>query len=204
MPLGGHARSREYSEAADFLGGGSREPGELAAGRQSGPAFGAWFYAFPERLPAKRDEASLYNAMRCVQALMLARHDHAGAGNNSTMAEGVPKMTEIHRGFSREATSVAADDPNAIQSGRAKAGTGPRLSASNAALCLAVATTVVLLQGFAGDPCERPRPRGEDGSTQRVHGHRPAAARRFASMDAEECGGVTTRPLTFDRGRACS
>ncbi len=200
---GWHARSREYSESPDFLGGaglGNRVPW-LRADDLDLPSE-HWFYAFPDRRPGQKGmKPSLYNFDAVAyESLMLGAFTiMQGPENNFCAEEGVPKMTEIHLGFSRDGFHWSRPDDRTpfIPGGRA-AGTWDRAYLhSNAALCLVMGDELwFYYTGFAGGPWPD-HPKGDMYANASMG---IATLRRdgFASMDAGTDGGqLTTRPLTF-------
>lgn len=207
---GWHARSREYSESADFLGGAdlANRVNWLRADSLDLPSE-HWFYAFPERRPGEKGmKPSLYNFDAVAyESLMLGAFTlMQGPENNFDMAEGVPKMTEIHLGFSRDGYHWSRpDDRTPFIPGGRKAGTWDRAYLhSNAALCLVVGDELwFYYTGFAGDPSRKAETSAAKNGMYANASMGIARLRRdgFASMDAgAEVGVLTTRPLTFDRG----
>jgi hypothetical protein len=207
---GWHARSREYSEAADFLGGAdlANRVNWLRTDAQDLPDE-HFFYAFPERRPGvKGMKPSLYNFDAVAyESLMLGAFTiMQGPENNFCMEEGVPKMTEIHLGFSRDGFHWSRpDDRTPFIPGGRKAGTWDRAYLhSNAALCLVVGDELwFYYTGFAGDPSRKHEDSAAKNGMYANASMGIARLRRdgFASMDADAGGGtLTTRPLTFGRG----
>lgn len=207
---GWHARSREYSEAENFLGGATlaNRVKWLRADNLDLPG-DHWFYAFPERRPERKgDKPVLYNFDAVAyESLMLGAFTiMQGPENNFCMAEGVPKMTELHLGFSRDGYhwSRPNDRTPFIPAGRA-AGTWDRAYLhSNAALCLVMGDELwFYYTGFAGDPerCHETSPAKNGMYANAAMGIARLRRDGFASMDAGDgIGTLTTRPLMFTRG----
>jgi hypothetical protein len=207
---GWHARSREYSESPGFLGGadlGNRVKW-LRADELDLPSE-HWFYAFPDREPDRKgDTPSLYNFDAVAyESLMLGAFTvMQGPANNFCSEEGVPKMTEIHMGFSRDGFHWSRpDDRTAFIPGARAAGTWDRAYLhSNAALCLIVGDELwFYYTGFAGDPALK---NVKDPARNGMYANASMGIARlrrdgFASMDAGAAGGtLTTRPVVFSSG----
>jgi hypothetical protein len=151
---------------------------------------------------------SLYNFDAVAyESLMLGAFTiMQGPENNFCMEEGVPKMTEIHLGFSRDGFHWSRpDDRTPFIPGGRKAGTWDRAYLhSNAALCLVVGDELwFYYTGFAGDPSRKHEDSAAKNGMYANASMGIARLRRdgFASMDADAGGGtLTTRPLTFGRG----
>ena len=207
---GWHGRSREYSESADFLGGADlgNRVNWLRTDNLDLPGEN-WFYAFPERRPERKGDAPvLYNfdAVAYESVMLGAFTVMQGPENNFCMDEGVPKMTELHLGFSRDGFHWSRPDDRTpfISAGR-RAGTWDRAYLhSNAALCLVMGDELwFYYAGFAGNPArKREKSAARNGmyanaATGIAHLRRDG----FASMDADSSGGsLTTRPVVFTRG----
>lgn len=207
---GWHARSREYSESANFLGGAGLANRVKWLRTDSLDLPGEhWFYAFPERRPGQKGmKPSLYNFDAVAyESLMLGAFTvMQGPENNFCMEEGVPKMTEIHLGFSRDGFHWSRPDDRTpfIPAGR-RAGTWDRAYLhSNAALCLVMGDELwFYYTGFAGDPARKRDPSAAGNGMYANAATGIARLRRdgFASMDADgEDGVLTTRPVTFSQG----
>lgn len=207
---GWHRRSREYSESSDFIGGAGLENRVkwLRADNLDLPSK-HWFYAFPDREPEKKSKIpSLYNFDAVAyESLMLGAFTiMQGPENNFCHAEGVPKMTEIHMGFSRDGFHWSRpDDRTAFIPGSRTAGTWDRSYLhSNAALCLVMGDELwFYYTGFAGDPARKTEKSGARNGMYANASMGIATLRRdgFASMDAgAERGVLTTRPLRFSKG----
>ena len=209
---GWHARSREYSESGDFLRGAdlANRVNWLRADELDLPGE-HFFYAFPERRPGEKGmKPSLYNFDAVAyESLMLGAFTiMQGPENNFCEAEGVPKMTELHLGFSRDGFhwSRPEDRTPFIPGGR-EAGTWDRAYLhSNAALCLVMGDELwFYYTGFAGDPARKGDPSPAKNGMYANASMGIATLRRdgFASMDAGAEGGeLTTRPLALGR-RPC-
>ncbi|MDA3924257.1 MAG: glycosyl hydrolase family 32 [Kiritimatiellae bacterium] len=204
---GWHARSREYSESPDFLGGAGLENrvNWLRADELDLPGK-HWFYAFPDREPGRKSKKpSLYNFDAVAyESLMLGAFTiMQGPENNFCAAEGVPKMTEIHLGFSRDGFYWSRpDDRTAFIPGGRKEGTWDRAYLhSNAALCLVNGDELwFYYTGFAGGPW--PGHKAADMYANASMGIATLRRDGFASMDAGvEAGVLTTRPVSFTQGR---
>ena len=207
---GWHARSREYSESSDFLGGAelANRVNWLRADALDLPDE-HFFYAFPERYPGRKGMMpSLYNFDAVAyESLMLGAFTiMQGPENNFCMEEGVPKMSEIHLGFSRDGFHWSRPDDRTpfIPGGRA-AGTWDRAYLhSNAALCLVMGNELwFYYTGFAGDPARKNEKSAAKNGMYANASMGIARLRRdgFASMDAGAAGGMlTTRPVVFNRG----
>ncbi|MDX9867436.1 MAG: alpha-L-fucosidase [Kiritimatiellia bacterium] len=206
---GWRARSREYSEATDFLGGAKLENRVRWLRTDDKDLRGArWFYAFPDRRPERPGDAPvLYNfdAVAYESLLLGAFTIMQGPENNFCMEEGVPKMTEIHLGFSRDGFHWSRpEDRTAFLPAGRQAGTWDRAYLhSNAALCLVMGDELwFYYTGFAGDPARKQEKSAARNGMYANASTGIARLRRdgFASLDADEAGGMlTTRPVTFTR-----
>lgn len=205
-----HARSREYSESAGFLGGAdlANRVKWLRADELDLPSK-HWFYAFPDRKPGTQgDTPQLYNFDAVAyESLMLGAFTvMQGPANNFCKEEGVPKMTEIHMGFSRDGFHWSRpDDRTAFIPGARAAGTWDRAYLhSNAALCLIVGDELwFYYTGFAGDIAQKNVKNMTKNGMYANASMGIARLRRdgFASMDADAAGGtLTTRPVVFSNG----
>ena len=185
---GWHRRSREYAESADFLGGAGlgNRVNWLRADNLDLPGK-HWFYAFPDREPERKSKIpSLYNFDAVAyESLMLGAFTiMQGPENNFCAAEGVPKMTEVHLGFSRDGFHWSRpDDRRAFIPGARKEGTWDRAYLhSNAALCLVMGDELwFYYTGFAGGPWPGHKANMYSNASMGI-----ATLRRdgFASMDA--------------------
>ncbi len=203
------ARSRNYSESSDFLGG--------AAFLDAVPWLRTdnldipekhWFYAFPDRRPGQGgDKPQLYNFDAVAyESLMLGAFTILlGPDNASCEAEGVPKLTEIHLGFSRDGYhwSRPSERTPFIPASRTEGTWDRAYLHSNAALCLVMKDELwFYYTGFKGDP-ER---KGLDAQSNGLYATGSTGIARlrrdgFASMDAgQEEGVLTTRPIVFAEG----
>ena len=208
---GWHARSREYSESPDFLGGAAlaNRVHWLRADNLDLPAE-RWFYAFPGREPGpgEKFKPALYNLDAVAyESLMLGAFTiMTGPENHFCHPEGLPKMTEIHLGFSRDGFHWSRPDDRTpfIPGSRAEGAWDRAYLHSNAALCLVVGDELwFYYTGFAGDPARKHEKAIVKTGMYADASMGIARLRRdgFASMDAGAGGGsLTTRPLTFARG----
>ncbi|MEW4563188.1 hypothetical protein AB1K70_11715 [Bremerella sp. JC770] len=201
---GWHRRSRSYSESDDFLAGApvSEQVKWARADNQDLPDQ-HWFYAFPER---KREPLTpaLYN-LDCVayESLMLGAFSiYQGPDNGACAREGVPKLTEIHLGFSRDGFHWhRSDDRTPFIGASREEGTWDRgYLHSNSAICLVMGDELWFhYTGFQGDP-ERKNLSIKSNGMYANASTGIAKLRRdgFASMDADKTGGhLTTRPVVF-------
>ncbi len=203
---GWHHRSREYAESTDFLGGAGLKNRVkwLRADDLDLPAENH-FYAFPEREgPIKTPALYNFDAVAYESLMLGAFTIMTGPENNFCAAEGVPKMTEIHLGFSRDGFHWSRpNDRTPFIPGERDAGAWDRAYLhSNSALCLVVDDELwFYYTGFAGDP-ER---KGKEFEITKNGMYANAAMgiarlRRdgFASMDADAVDGeLVTRPILF-------
>ena len=202
-------RSREYSDSADFLGG-ARLTNRVKWLRADSLdlAEPVWFYAFPDRRPGQRGGTPrLYNFDAVAyESLMLGAFTiYLGPDNSVCAAEGVPKLTELHLGFSRDGFHWSRpDDRSPFIPASRTAGTWDRAYLhSNAALCLVMGDELwFYYTGFKGDPARKKLPIERNGMYAEASVG-VARLRRdgFASMTAGENEGVlTTRSLVFTQG----
>jgi len=204
---GWHARSREYAESPDFLGGAALENRVkwLRADCRDQPET-SWIYSEPTNFTTDARAASLYNFDAVAyESLMLGAFTlMTGADNTDCSDRDHPKMTEIHLGFSRDGFHFSrAEDRSPFIAASRKAGSWDRgYLHSNAALCLVDGDELrFYYTGFAGKTGEYAN-RSHNGIYSNAS-MGIARLRRdgFASMDAGSCGGMlTTRPITFTRG----
>lgn len=199
-------RSREYAESSDFLKGAGLDNRVkwLRADKLDIPAE-HHFFAFPGREgPIK--EPALYNFDAVAyESLMLGAFTiMTGPENNFCAAEGIPKMTEIHLGFSRDGFHWSRpDDRMPFIHGERREGAWDRSYLhSNAALCLVMGEELwFYYTGFAGDPSRKGQkfPPAKNGMYANAS-MGIARLRRdgFASMDADsESGILVTRTIRF-------
>lgn len=207
---GWYARSREYSESKDFLGGSGLENRVdwLRADELDLPSE-HWFYAFPDRNPGiGGDTPQLYNFDAVAyESLMLGAFTILqGPENSYCLEEGVPKMTEIHMGFSRDGFHWSRpEDRTAFIPGSQTEGTWDRAYLhSNAALCLVMRDELwFYYTGFEGDASRKDLTSGTQNGMYCNASMGIARLRRdgFASMDAGQDGGtLTTRSVLFSEG----
>jgi hypothetical protein len=207
---GWSARSRAYSESSDFLGGADliNRVKWLRADNLDLPD-PHWFYAFPERKPERGgDKPALYNFDAVAyESLMLGAFTiHLGPANNFCADEGVPKITEIHLGFSRDGFhwSRPIDRTPFIPAARAEGTWDRAYLHSNAALCLVMDDELwFYYTGFAGNPKRKKMPGNANGLyCNAATGIARLRRDGFASMDADaRFGELTTRPMIFERGK---
>ncbi len=205
---GWHARSREYAESVDFLAGASlaNRVKWLRADKLDLPA-DCFFYAFPER-KGNVFRPALYNLDAVAyESLMLGAFTiMTGPENNHCEKEGVPKMTELHLGFSRDGFHFSRpDDRTPFIPGARAAGAWDRAYLhSNAAICLVMGDELWFhYTGFAGDPARRHEKSAAKNGMYANASMGLARLRRdgFASMDSGAAGGtLTTRPIRFATG----
>lgn len=203
-----HGRSRNYSEHDDFLGGAAvtNQVKWMRADNRDLPGTD-WFYAFPDRV-GKPLDPSLYNLDAVAyESLMLgALTIYQGPPNADCATEGVPKMTEIHLGFSRDGFHWhrPQDRTPFIVAGR-KAGSWDRgYLHSNAAVCVVVGDELWFhYTGFAGDAARKGREVWDNGMYANAStGIAKLRRDGFASMDAGTDGGtLTTKPVLFNGSR---
>lgn len=204
---GWHHRSREYAESGDFLAGAGLKNRVkwLRADRLDLPAE-SFFYAFPDRKGPVFTPA-LYNLDAVAyESLMLGVFTiMTGPENNFCEKEGLPKMTELHLGFSRDGYHFSRPDDRTpfIPGGRVAGAWDRAYLHSNAAVCLVVGDELwFYYTGFAGDPTRTQRDAAKNGmyawaSTGIARLRRDG----FASMECGPSGGeLTTRPIRFTRG----
>ena len=204
------ARARDYSESPDFLAGAAflDKVNWLRVDNLDLPDK-HWLYAQPDQKPDRGgDPPQLYNVDAVAyESLMLGAFTvHLGPDNETCSKARVPKMTEIHLGFSRDGFHWSRpDDRTPFIPASRTAGTWDRAYLhTNAALCLVVGDELWFyytgFQGdYAGDP-DNPTRRGGlyDNAAMGI-----ARLRRdgFASLDAgPDSGTLTTRPLRFSHG----
>ncbi|MBN2448965.1 MAG: hypothetical protein JXR77_01165 [Lentisphaeria bacterium] len=204
LRAGWSARSRNYSESEDFLAGAGF-PDQVPWLRAD--AFDIpdphWIYAFPEREPERGgDRPQLYNFDAVAyESLMLGAFTiHLGPDNGTCARLRVPKITEIHLGFSRDGFHWSRpDDRTPFLPASRSEGTWDRAYLhSNAALCLVMGDELwFYYTGFRGDPTR-------EGVGLYSHASMGIARLRrdgFASLDAgTEEGTLITRVLRFSRG----
>ena len=204
---GWHGRSREYAESADFIGGASLENRVkwMRADNRDLPS-PCHIYAFPERKgplfkPAlyNLDAVAYESLMLSIFTIMQGPENNYCKGNSP-----VPKMTELHLGFSRDGFHFSRPNDRSpfIPAGR-QAGTWDRgYLHSNAAICLVIGDELWFpYTGFAGGTNTN---RNDDVNGMYANASMGFARLRrdgFASMDAgQDEATLTTRPLVFTRG----
>jgi hypothetical protein len=202
-------RSRDYSESADFLGGAGLENRVqwLRVDSLDLPE-PVWFYAFPDLNPGQiGDTPQLYNfdAVAYESLMLGAVTVHLGPDNRACEAEGVPKMTEIHLGFSRDGFhwSRPNDRTPFIPASRTAGSWDRAYLHSNAALCLVMGDELwFYYTGFEGDPTHKELQIESNGMYAKASvGLARLRRDGFASMDAGATEGIlTTRPLRFNQG----
>lgn len=204
---GWHARSREYAESRDFLGGAGLENRVkwLRADCRDQPEK-SWIYSEPENFKTDAQAASLYNFDAVAyESLMLGAFTlMTGADNGDCSRRDHPKMTDIHLGFSRDGFHFSrAEDRSPFIAASRKEGTWDRgYLHSNAALCLVDGDELKFYYtGFAGKTGEF-----KDRAHNGIYSNASMGIARlrrdgFASMDAGLFGGtLTTRAITFTQG----
>lgn len=204
---GWHARSRSYFETDDFLAGASKEGAVnwLRADCRDQPER-SYVYCDPKDLDKDPVAPSLYN-FDCVayESVMLGAFTlMSGADNGYCAARDVPKMTDLHVGFSRDGFHFSrAEDRTPFLAASRKAGAWDRgYLHSNAGICLVDGDELrFYYTGFAGKVGEfRDASYGGLYATASMG---VAWLRRdgFASMDAPGRGAtLLTRPLRFAKG----
>ena len=200
------ARARNYAECADFLAGASY-PNEVVWMRTDcrDQPERSWIYCDPDRYFDREPNApSLYNLdVVAYESLMLGAFSIlSGADNGDCGERMVPKMTDLHLGFSRDGFHFSrAEDRSPFIAGSRRAGAWDRgYLHSNAALCLVRDDELLFYYtGFSGHSDD---PTVQDGLyTQAQMGIARLRRDGFASMDAGACGGeLVTRPIVFTRG----
>ncbi len=205
---GWHNRSREYAESSDFLNGAgltNRVKWMRADHLDLKPD--CFFYAFPER-EGKLFKPALYNLdVVAYESLMLGVFTiMTGPENGFCEKEGLPKMTELHLGFSRDGFHFSrSDDRTPFIPGTRTAGAWDRAYLhSNAAICLVMGDELwFYYTGFKGDPkLKNIKFAGQNGMYANAS-MGIARLRRdgFASMDSGPAGGtLTTRSIRFSQG----
>lgn len=202
------ARTRNYSEHDDFLGGAavSKQVKWMRADNLDLPDT-HWFYAFPDR-DQKPLAPQLYNLDAVAyESLMLGAFEiYQGPPNSDCAKEGVPKLTEIHLGFSRDGfhwhrpTDRTPFIPASRKEGRWDRG----YLQSNAAVCVVVGDELwFYYTGFAGDSARKGREARDNGMYANAStGIAKLRRDGFASMDAGTDGGtLTTKQVTFSGHR---
>ena len=206
---GWSGRARDYSESSDFLGGALflDKVNWLRVDNLDVPDK-HWLYAQPEQKPERGgDTPQFYNFDAVAyESLMLGAFTvHLGPDNETCSKARVPKITELHLGFSRDGFHWSrSDDRTPFIPASRTAGTWDRAYLhSNAALCVIVDDELwFYYTGFQGDykGTQDPDRRGgiyENASVGIARLRRDG----FASMDAgPEGGALTTRLLRFSRG----
>ncbi|MFI4875412.1 MAG: hypothetical protein ACIALR_08750 [Blastopirellula sp. JB062] len=201
-------RSRNYSESDDLTAGAAvaRQVPWMRADNQDLPDE-HWFYAFPQRR-RKPTTPALYNLDAVAyESLMLgALAIYQGPDNKACAAEGVPKLTEIHLGFSRDGFHWhRPDDRTPLIAAARREGAWDRgYLHSNAAVCLIMGDELwFYYTGFAGDPKRKGLSIAANGMYANASlGVAKLRRDGFASMDAgEEGGALTTRPVVFQGDR---
>ncbi|QDS87065.1 hypothetical protein EC9_12410 [Rosistilla ulvae] len=201
-------RSRNYSESDDFLAGASLSDQVkwMRADNLDLPD-DHWFYAFPQR-DGKPTTPSLYNldAVAYESVMLGALEIYQGPDNGACAAEGVPKLTEIHLGFSRDGFHwQRAEDRTPFIAATRKAGTWDRgYIQSNAAICLVMGDELwFYYTGFAGDTARKGLPIDSNGMYANAStGIAKLRRDGFASLDAgSESGNLTTRSVVFQGNR---
>ena len=204
------ARARDYSESSDFLAGAAflDKVNWLRVDKLDVPDK-HWLYAQPEQKPERGgDSPQLYNFDAVAyESLMLGAFTvHLGPDNQACTKARVPKITEIHLGFSRDGFHWSRPDDRApfIPASRTPGTWDRAYLHSNAALCLIVGDELwFYYTGFQGDYAGRPDNPDRRGGLYDNASMGIARLRRdgFASMDAGPDGGtLTTRPLRFSHG----
>tara|TARA_R110002073_G_scaffold41701_13_gene117641 strand:- start:1326 stop:3521 length:2196 start_codon:yes stop_codon:yes gene_type:complete len=203
-----HQRSRNYSEHDDFLSGAAvaDQVKWMRADNLDLPDT-HWFYAFPDRDPKPLDP-QLYNldAVAYESLMVSALSIYLGPPNGDCAKEGVPKMTEIHLGFSRDGFHWhRPDDRTPFIAASRKEGSWDRgYLHSNAAVCTVVGDELWFhYTGFAGDPARKGRDAWDNGMYANAStGIAKLRRDGFASMDAGSDGGtLTTKPVLFSGNR---
>lgn len=205
---GWHHRSRAYAESDDFLAGAqfTNKVKWLRADKHDLKEKN-FFYAFPDR-KGKVFTPALYNFDAVAyESLMLGAFTiMTGPENHFCEKEGVPKMTEIHLGFSRDGFhfSRAEDRTPFIGAGR-KAGAWDRgYLHSNAALCIVMGDELwFYYTGFAGDAKRKGKLPAEKNGLYANASMGIAKLRRdgFASMESGgKAATLVTRKIRFSEG----
>ncbi|MCM2374161.1 hypothetical protein [Aporhodopirellula aestuarii] len=200
-------RTRNYSEHDDLLSGASvanQVQWTRADNLDLPDSHG--FYAFPDRVK-KPISPELYNLDAVAyESLMLGAFAiYQGPSNSDCEEEGVPKLTEIHLGFSRDGFHwQRPEDRTPFIAASRKEGTWDRgYLHSNAAVCLVVGDELWFhYTGFAGDPARKRLDISANGMYANAStGIAKLRRDGFASMDAGTNGGtLTTKPVRF-RGK---
>ncbi|WP_207394406.1 hypothetical protein [Bremerella alba] len=205
---GWHGRSRNYSECDDFLAGApvSDQVRWMRADNLDLPD-DHWFYAFPDRT-GKPTTPSLYNLDAVAyESLMLgALAIYQGPDNGTCAKEGVPKLTEIHLGFSRDGFHWHRPDDRTpfIGASREEGAWDRGYLHSNSAICLVMGDELwFYYTGFQGDPERKNLPIDANGMYANAStGIAKLRRDGFASVDADGLGGsLTTRPVVFQGNR---
>lgn len=199
-----HARSRHYSEHDDFLGGAAMANQVKWTRADNLDLPGShWFYAFPER-DQKPLDPQLYNldAVAYESLVLGAFSIYQGPPNSDCAKEGVPKLTELHLGFSRDGFHwLRPSDRTPFIAASRKQGSWDRgYLHSNAAVCTVVGDELWFhYTGFAGDAARKGREAWDNGMYANAStGIAKLRRDGFASMDAETDGGtLTTKPVLF-------
>ncbi|MDF1815541.1 MAG: hypothetical protein P1V20_25310 [Verrucomicrobiales bacterium] len=199
-------RSREYAESPDFLKGAGLKNRVrwLRADNLDIPA-DRHFYAFPDREgPIKKPALYNFDAVAYESLMLGAFTIMTGPENNFCAEEGLPKMTELHLGFSRDGFHWSRPgDRTPFIPGAKKAGTWDRSYLhSNAAICLVMDDELwFYYTGFAGDPARKGK--GFDITKNGMYANASMGIARlrrdgFASMDATtKSGALETRTIRF-------
>ena len=206
---GWHARSRSYFETDDFLAGAKKEGAVnwLRADCRDQPER-SWIHCEPGNFDKDPVVPSLYN-FDCVayESLMLGAFTiMSGADNGECAKRDVPKMTDIHLGFSRDGFHFSrCDDRTPFLAASRKAGAWDRgYLHSNAAICLVDGDELrFYYTGFAGRTGEYANMSYRENGLYSNASMGVAWLRRdgFASLDAPARGGeLLTRPIRFTKG----
>jgi hypothetical protein len=189
-------RARYYREHSDFLEGAQWTDDDLV------------FWTKADRLdpadPEIRSRAQLYNLDAVAyESLMISFHQiHRGPGNRVCMEQGIPKITELNVGYSRDGFHWDRPDRETFIASTRKEGDWDRgYVQSVGGVCLIVGDELwFYYTGFRGDPDNT----HEDWMLNGMYANGStgiAKLRRdgFASMSAGTDEGVlTTRAVTFD------
>ena len=204
---GWSARSRDYFETRDFLAGatGTGAVNWLRADCRDQPEK-SWIYCEPTNFSAAAQAPSLYN-FDCVayESLMLGAFTlMTGADNADCEARNVPKMTDLHLGFSRDGFHFSrSDDRTPFIAAARTAGAWDRgYLHSNAGVCLVDGDELrFYYTGFAGKTGAFANAPYSGLYSNASMGLAWLRRDGFASMDAPSRGAtLVTRPLRFTVG----
>ena len=202
-----HGRSRRYAESRDFLAGAPLYGAVvwLRADNHDMPG-DCFFYADPSR-KGESFVPQLYNFDAVAyESLMLGAYTiMQGPENDVCNAADLPKMTELHLGFSRDGFHFSRPaDRSPFIGGSRKAGTWDMAYVhSCSSLCLVMGDELwFYYTAFAGKGKENAKTKYSG-----VYSHASMGLARlrrdgFASMDAvgREDASLLTRPISFSRG----